>query len=192
VACGTGGHVGGLRAHYSVEGLDLDEKLLAVARRKHPDVAFHHGDMRTFDLGRRFDVVTCLGSSIGYTRTEEGMRAAIANLARHVRPGGALAVEPWFGPGVFIPGRIHMLTVDEPELKIVRMNRTEIVDGVSVLDFHYLIGTPGEIRRAEECHELGLFTHEQMTAALEDRGLRVEYDAEGLRGRGLYVEIPAA
>ncbi len=36
---------------------------------------------------------------------------------------------------------------------------------------------------------LGLFTREQITRAMEDAGLRVSYDAEGLMGRGLYVGI---
>ena len=119
------------------------------------------------------------------------MRAATASLARHLRPGGALVVEPWFAPGQFFPGRVHMIAVEQPELKVVRMNRSEIVDGVSVLDFHYLIGTPGEIRRAHERHEIGLFTHEQTLAALEECGLRVEHDPEGLTGRGVYVGILA-
>ena len=50
VACGTGGHIGPLGAFYEAEGVDLDEALLAVARRKHPGVTFHHDDMMNFSL----------------------------------------------------------------------------------------------------------------------------------------------
>jgi hypothetical protein len=45
---------------YRVEGLDLDAQLLAVARERLPSVPLHSGDMRDFEIGRRFDVVTCL------------------------------------------------------------------------------------------------------------------------------------
>ena len=55
VACGTGEHLRHLRDHYRVEGLDLDPGMLDVARAKLPGVPFHQGDMRDFDLGRRFD-----------------------------------------------------------------------------------------------------------------------------------------
>jgi SAM-dependent methyltransferase len=189
VACGTGGHTAQLRAHYGVEGLDLDEGLLAVARRKQPEVAFHHGDMRDFDLGRRFDVVTCLYSSIGYVRTEEAMRAAVANMARHLRPGGALVIEPWLTPEVFTPGNVHMQAHDEPGLKRVRMGRSWAEGVISTLEFHYLIGTPDGIAHRVEHHVLGLFTHEQMTDAMEAADLRVTHDPKGLTGRGLYVGV---
>jgi Methylase involved in ubiquinone/menaquinone biosynthesis len=50
VACGTGAHAGPLSKHYKVEGLDLDTKMLAVARKKYPNIRFHVGDMINFDL----------------------------------------------------------------------------------------------------------------------------------------------
>lgn len=98
VACGTGKHLEQLRAWYEVEGLDLDPELLAIARDRLPDVPLHEADMVDFDLGRRFDAVTCLFSSIGYVLTGKRLRSAAAAIARHVEPGGVLAVEPWITP----------------------------------------------------------------------------------------------
>src|ERR671923_34446 len=95
VACGTGAHLAELRRWYRCEGLDLDGELLAVARERLRDVPLHQDDMRDFDLGRRFDAVTCLFSSIGYVLTVEGLTAAVAAMARHLEPGGVLVVEPW-------------------------------------------------------------------------------------------------
>src|SRR4030095_13843747 len=69
VACGTGLHLSYLKQHFQVEGLDLDEQLLAIARQRNPEVPLHHADMVAFALGRTFDVVTCLFSSIGYVNT---------------------------------------------------------------------------------------------------------------------------
>jgi len=68
VACGTGHHLSYLRDHYSAEGVDISEEMLRVARARLPDVPLHHADMRTLDLGRTFDAVTCLFSSIGYAQ----------------------------------------------------------------------------------------------------------------------------
>jgi ubiquinone/menaquinone biosynthesis C-methylase UbiE len=65
VACGTGAHLELLREHYEVVGLDLDPELLAIARGRLPGVELVEGDMTGFDLGRRFDAVACLFSSIG-------------------------------------------------------------------------------------------------------------------------------
>ena|SRR5215510_9708497 len=69
VACGTGLHLSYLKQHFQVEGLDLDEQLLAIGRPRHPEVPLHHAHMTDFDLGRTFDVVTCLFSSISYVKT---------------------------------------------------------------------------------------------------------------------------
>jgi hypothetical protein len=50
-----------------------------------------------------------------------------------------------------------------------------------------LIGTPDGVRYVTERHEMGLYTHEQMMAALEAAGLRAAFEPEGLTGRGLYI-----
>src|SRR5438552_18580617 len=71
VACGTGLHLSYLKHRFQVEGLDLDEQLLAIARQRNPEVPLHHADMVDFALGRTFDVVTCLFSAIGYVKTLE-------------------------------------------------------------------------------------------------------------------------
>ncbi len=189
VACGTGKHLRFLSRHYRAEGLDLDSGMLEVARRENPGVGFHQGDMTSFDLARQFDVITCLFSSIGYARTLERMRQTVQTLARHLRPGGVLLVEPWFTPEEFRPGMLGARFVDEPELKIARMDLSEVIDGVSVLDFHYLVGTPQGIEHFTERHELGLFTREQYLQAFADAGLEASLDPRGLMGRGLYIAV---
>ena len=170
-------------------GLDLDEALLAVARERLPHVTFHYGDMTSFDLGRRFDAVTCLFSSIGYTLTEAKLHEAIATMARHLKPGGVLIVEPWLGPSDWIPGHLHLLTVDEPDVKLSRASVAGLEQDVSVVDFHYLVVTRAGVEYFTEHHELGLFTPEQYGDAIEAAGLDVVHDEEGLIGRGLYVGV---
>jgi ubiquinone/menaquinone biosynthesis C-methylase UbiE len=187
VGCGTGGHIGFLRTHYEVEGLDLDPGMLAIARERYPEVPFHCADMADFDLGHPFDVVTCLFSSIGYVKTAARLRQTLRTMTRHVNPGGLIIVEPWFAPDVFFEGRLSALFIDEPDLKIARMNISKIENDVSILDFRYLIGTPEGVDSLTERHELGLFTHDEYVDAFENAGLKVTHDAQGLTGRGLYI-----
>ena len=187
VACGTGGHLDHLRAHYEVEGLDISPELLAIARRKHPDIVFHEGDMVDFDLGRRFDLVTCLFSSIGYVKTIERAAAAIACMARHLNPAGVLVIEPWFVPEEWRPGTVHAVHVEDTGLKIARVGTSLAKGTLSYFDLHYLIGTSAGTEHVVERHELGLFSQEQIQEALTAAGLRVSYDQEGLTGRGLYL-----
>lgn len=187
VACGTGRHVELLKGRFAVEGLDVSEEFLEVARLRNPDVVFHQGDMMDFELGRRFDVVTCLFSSIGYVRTLENLSRAVDCMARHVVPGGIVLVEPWFTPDAWRAGTVHGQYIDEPELKIARINASFVEGRLSYFDLHHLVGTPEGTEHFVERHELGLFERSEMTAAFENAGLEVSYDEEGLTGRGLYV-----
>lgn len=187
VACGTGKHLEHLKTEFEVEGLDLDEEMLEIARTRNPDVRFHVGSMLEFDLGRRFDVVACLFSSIAYMRTPENLDRAVATMAGHLQPGGLLVVEPFFTPDTWEPGQPRSLFVDQENLKIARMDVPGADGNVAIIDFHYLVGTPEGIEHFTEQHELGLFTDEEYRGSLAAAGLVVEHDPEGLFGRGLFI-----
>jgi ubiquinone/menaquinone biosynthesis C-methylase UbiE len=187
VACGTGEHIIHLKEHYQIEGLDLSEDQLAVARRKNPEIPFHELDMTDFNLGRQFDAVVCLFSAIGYAKTPETCQSAINCMTRHLKPGGVLAIEPWFTPEEWVPNTPHLIEFESDELKIARVN-TSFVDGrISWFDLHYLVGTSEGTEHFVSHHELGLFSMDEMREMLTNAGLVVTYDEEGLTGRGLWI-----
>jgi len=188
VACGTGKHLEHLRASFQCEGTDLDDGLLRVARQRLPDVPVRQADMRDFDLGRQFDVVTCLFSAIGFVGGLDGLAATARTFARHLRPGGVALVEPWLTPDAWVPGRPHLLTYDGPELKLARATVSGLRgERISTTDMEYLVATPQGVEHFVEHHDPYLFTTDEMRAAFEAAGLDVDYDAEGLIGRGLWI-----
>jgi SAM-dependent methyltransferase len=190
VACGTGLHLQHFAPWFGhVEGLDLNEEMLAIARARLPDVPLHHGNMMDFDLGREFDVITCLFSAIGHMTRYTDMCEAIITMASHLRPSGVLFIEPWLEPDAFRPGTVHAYLVDTPEMKIAHINVSKLLDRVSIHEMHYLVGRPTGITSFVEVHELGLYTHEQYRMAFKNAGLTIHFDQEGLAGRGLYTGI---
>ncbi|MHC4339419.1 MAG: class I SAM-dependent DNA methyltransferase [Planctomycetota bacterium] len=187
VACGTGKHLALLREHFDVAGLDISEGMARMARERNPGVEIHVGDMRDFDLGQCFDVILCLFSSIGYLKSAAETTQALRRFKEHLEPGGVIMVEPWFTPEQVRPGRSHMLTVDEPDLKLCRMNTTWIEGGASVIHFHYLIGTPEGTRHMEEEHRMLLLSHEEWDTCFAEAGLDHSLEEKGLMGRGLHI-----
>jgi SAM-dependent methyltransferase len=172
---------------YDVEGVDLEGQLLAVAAARLPGVRLHEADMRGFDLGRRFDAVTCLFSAIGYARTTESLTSTVASMARHLERPGVLIIEPWFTPEAWTVQRPVLLSVDQPELKIARMNVNSRDGNLAIVDFHFLVGTSAGVEHFTERHEFGLFTDGEYRTALDGAGLDVIYEPDGLTGRGLYI-----
>lgn len=188
VACGTGLHAQHLKRWFAVEGLDINPTLLRAARERCPDVTFHEADMTGFDLGRRFDVVTCLFSSIAYVRTVAGLEAAVRSMAGHLDPGGLLIVEPWFEPDAFRTGTITSNRASRPpDLEIAWQYTSERDEDRSVLDMHFLVGRPSGIEHFRERHELGLFTREQHMAAFSAAGLEAEFEPDSPFQRGFYA-----
>ncbi|MBK8020236.1 MAG: class I SAM-dependent methyltransferase [Chloroflexi bacterium] len=190
-ACGTGKHAEFLRDDYDLTLLDLDAGLLAIAAERLPEARIVQADMSDFDLDQQFDAITCLFSAIGYVGSVERLNATLAAFARHLKPGGVVLVEAWFMSEQFHPGGVHARFVDEPNLKISRMNVSRVEGQMSILDFHYMVGTPEGIATFTEHHELMMFTDAQYQDAFRAAGLTVEVDPEGLTGRALYIGTKA-
>jgi SAM-dependent methyltransferase len=187
VACGTGEHAKFLKQYYAVDGIDLNNSYLEAARSKNPSGKYYCGDMTDFDLGSKYDVVTCLFSAIGYVRTVAALERAIPCMARHVRPGGALMVEPWFPPDRWKPGLLSINTGETKDGLVCRMALNRRQHNLSVISLHYLYGNRQGVHYYTEQLELGLFSKEEMGQAFRLAGMHVEYEPEGLMGRGLYI-----
>lgn len=88
--CGTGRVAIELaRRGVDVVGVDLDPPMLEAARDKAPELDWVAADLRTVDLGRRFDVVAAPGNVMIFLAP--GTEAeVVANLAAHLEPAGVL------------------------------------------------------------------------------------------------------
>jgi ubiquinone/menaquinone biosynthesis C-methylase UbiE len=187
VACGTGQHLSHLRKAFRVEGLDLSREMLDVARERCPDVPLHEGSLIDFRLNRQFDVVTCLFGSIGYALNTADLRRAVRCMANHVRPGGAVVVEPWISPERFLTDKIVFDSVNDQGLKVSRMYVTERKGRIAVYDQHYLVATTHGVKYFSEREELGLFSEEEYRSAFHAADLDVLDSPENLFGYGLFV-----
>jgi SAM-dependent methyltransferase len=191
VGCGTGEHARLLtQAGFSVDGVDINADFVRIAQRKNQTGRFIEADMSEFELPRRYDVVMCLFSSIGYLCTLDRVASALRRFRDHLHPDGVVIVEPWFEPGVLDQGRVDQTTGEANGVRVTRSSRMEVERGLSRLHFDYEITDATGTRHVHEVHELGLFTNGELMKAFRASGFDVTYDSVGLINRGLYIGRP--
>lgn len=190
VACGSGRHLEWFARWYRCAGVDASPAMLRRARARVSGVPLARAPMQRFRLARTFDVVTCLFSAIGYVRSEPALHRTLRTFAGHLSEGGVVFVEPWLPPEVFESGRIDALERHARGTVVLRMNSCSIRRGLSVMEFVYLVGRDGRIRRFEERHELGLFSDRTVASAFRAAGLAPRKVRTGpFAGRGLWVGV---
>jgi ubiquinone/menaquinone biosynthesis C-methylase UbiE len=191
VACGTGHHLEYLKDEFSCMGVDISNKILEVARKNVKGVVFKQADMTTLNLGMEFDVITCLFSSIGYVKTCKNLRKTIRNFSKHLKKGGVVLIEPWHTKLTYIPSSPHMETYDGKDIKIARLNVSELRGRLSVMDMHYLIAERAKgVKHFVERHELGLFEVDETLRIMKEAGLHSKFLKRGLmQKRGIFVGV---
>lgn len=191
VACGSGSHLEYfVREFDHVEGVELSEAMLDVARPLLPGVPLHQGDMRDFSLDRRFDAVTCMHSSIGYVGDEARLRQTLACLADKLEPGGVLVVEPWWTPGSFLDRHVAGDALTVGDRTISRVSHTVRSGDTTRMEVHWVVADPANgPRHVVERHELTLFEREQYEDAFVRAGCTVEYLRPDETRPGLYLGV---
>ncbi len=94
LGCGTGNATLPMwELGYEVEGLDASEAMLAVARRKLPGIAFHHGTFEEFSLPRRFGLVYSVFDALNNLLDEAAFSRCLARVREHLLPGGVFVFD---------------------------------------------------------------------------------------------------
>lgn len=109
LACGTGQLTVPIAgAGLEVVGLDLSAPMLKAARERaaaaNVSVEYVLGDMRDFDLGRKFALVFIARNSLLHLHSTGDLLAAFAAIRRHLTPGGTFAFDI-FNPSVRVLAR---------------------------------------------------------------------------------------
>jgi SAM-dependent methyltransferase len=76
------------------------ERARQRAAERGTSVRFERGDIASADLGRTFDAAVLLFAVLGYQTETHDVISTLANARRHLAPGGLLALDVWYGPGV--------------------------------------------------------------------------------------------
>jgi SAM-dependent methyltransferase len=78
---------------FEAVGIDINRRFVGAARAKDPGGVYFVGDMRSFTLHRKFDLVLCLGTTFSYNLSNSAVGETLRNFRRHLSPGGRLVID---------------------------------------------------------------------------------------------------
>ena len=191
VCCGHGWHDHFLRKDFEITGVDLNETVLEIARKRNPEIEYVTGDVRDFELGKEFDIVLCF-DALEHLLTCEELKSSLGCLQRHLADDGVLMfhlnrLKETFGrfrianSGQHSKGDTHVAYID---LEYDMNPDDSVTEGCIVL----LIKEEGkdlEVRLLEA--ETGLFELAEILGILDDVGLKTSLYSGDFRG-GEYTE----
>ena len=181
LGCGTGRHSVELaRRGYEVVGVDLSEGMLERARRRAiaegvGGTTFLLGDVQTVQLDRRFDAVLSMFAVVGYQISDAAVRSTLANVRRHLEPGGVFVFDVWYGPAVVAVGpsaRVKVVPVEGGEIERKAVGALEPGSNVCTVKYELTRRRAGDPdATAAETHRMRYFFEEELGELLKEAGL---------------------
>ncbi len=192
VGCGTGAHLPRFSQEFDVVGVDLSPQMLAIASEHKSDVPLLEGDFRSFELDRTFDMASSLFSGIGYMVERSDLQTAVANIARHLNPGGVVLIEGWVEPDYWIGSTVNAESGRDGDLAVARVVRSSRHAMKCEIEMRYVAATPDGMTTVEEQHTMRLSDPSEFSDAFSAAGLSFERLPHMLHaGRSVYVGVKA-
>lgn len=178
IACGGGKNDYWLKKRFAVTGVDLSPQMIAQAKKLNPGADYHVGDMRSFDLKKKFDAVF-FNDGIIYMQNEKDLLKALKNARRHLKPGGVMALYVEDCKERFEQSKTSVWRSRSGGYDITYIENDHDPnpgDSTYEMAFVYLIRRGGKLRVEHDTHTAGLFTLAQWRRALKQAGFIVIED----------------
>ena len=170
LGCGAGSNDYVFKRYYQVTGVDISEKMLEIARDLNPEAVYHHGDMRTIELGQFFDAVVA-PESIDYMRTENDLYSAMMTAQKHLKPDGIFLVVANTAERFNRNNFVYTGSRDDIEVTLFENNYIPPYSGTTYeATLVYLIRRKDKLEIYTDRHILGLFKLETWFDLLNKAG----------------------
>lgn len=192
LACGTGRVAIPLAEHgFNVVGLDLGASMVEHFRRKVLDlpaevrerITIVHGDMTSFDLGRKFGLIIIPFRSFQCLISGVNARSCLRSVARHLGKNGVFILNAFkcdrsLKKGWMRPERVEWEKVDEKTgVKVIKTSKTRGIaskERTITIDAKYaVVGPDGNTAEVRDCLVLKLYTRRLLSRLLKLGGFTV-------------------
>jgi SAM-dependent methyltransferase len=180
LGCGTGAVLHGLSAVGSLAGMDISPNMLDIARARLPGIQFIQGDISSFDLGRRFDVIVCTYDVLNHLPEFNRWISCFACTRKHLTEGGLFIFD------INTVGHLNRVACEQPQVHefdgntaIINVSAEERpVYEWDVRVFEHVIGDRYRLHRSQ-IRELGVEIRQVLEAMSSDFELLDLADSAG-------------
>ena len=166
-----------LEPEFLAVAVDISDAMLQHSRALNPTVEHHTGDMRSIDLGRKFDAVL-IHDAISYMLSEDDIKATLHTARSHLNSGGALIMAPdWFTETFRNPQLAHDIRRDtDRHFTYIEYSHDPDPSDTTVesLIFYILERDDGTIDVQKDRHVTGLFSIETWLKLMNESGFNAE------------------
>jgi SAM-dependent methyltransferase len=175
VGCGTGGHAVYLKnKKFEITGIDLNKEMLAVARKKSKSIKFLQGDMRNFNLKKKFDIVLCLFSTMHYNQNYSELKKTLKNYYNHLEKSDLLIFDMGFNRERIKNSKSVVNHEFNETVDLVRFSKSRLFGNYCYLDMAYMIFKNNKFTYADEVHKMRIFETLKVKKILEQIGFKVD------------------
>lgn len=197
LGCGTGIHATLLaKEGYQVHGVDLSQEMLQRATERLSQMpvdlvsklSFSQGDIRQVRLNQKFDVVLSLFHVISYQSTNEDLLAAFQTVKEHLKPGGILIFDVWYGPAVLSDRpAVRVKRLEDEEILVTRIAEPVMYPNDNWVDVNYQIfirdKSNDSVEEVKESHRMRYLFKPEVNFFLTQSGLTLIDSAEWLTSK---------
>ena len=159
LACGTGEQIKILGKKINFDGLDINEGMLKMARKKNPKANVFKGDLNKLELKKsQYDLIICLSSSLQYILAPKTLEDSLKRIYLSLKPKGIFIFDLAYCKDNWIEGYVGVKTVVDGDLQIAEIFKSQSNDNISIYNPIYLIKNKGKLDFFIDNHEIYLYT----------------------------------
>jgi SAM-dependent methyltransferase len=176
LGCGGGHNDYTFKKYFRVTSVDISEDMLGLAKKLNPEVNYKYGDMRTMQLGEKYDGVAIL-DSINYIKTVEDLQRTFITTYEHLKPGGVFLTFVEQIAGQFKQNNTTCSTHSQSDVEITFIENyydPDPTDTSYEATFIYLIRVGGKLEVHTDRHLCGIFKLKTWLELLKATGFEVK------------------
>ncbi|MDD2714824.1 MAG: class I SAM-dependent methyltransferase [Candidatus Wallbacteria bacterium] len=197
LGCGTGKHAILLaKKGYNVSGLDFSSEMLEKAEKNKKylpskissKLNFSHGDIRNFNILKKYDAVISLFHVISYQTSNDSLIQTFKCAKKHLKKEGVLIFDCWYGPAVLTDRpTVRVKRLEDDKTSILRIAEPVMFPNDNIVIVNYTINiTDKKTKKTtilKESHPMRYLFKTEIEMIMEQTGLELQECEEWLTGK---------